>query len=117
MLGGARINMSMSLLLDVISQLCSGITSSSLCNIQATRLNSGGFPQLDDGAVPSPASGSPQDVLLSTPSNNFDMTLDGAAAMSGRCALSPIEKTARCRHIVQNDLQRWHLLMSLRDVL
>ncbi|BDA50540.1 hypothetical protein COCOBI_16-2160 [Coccomyxa sp. Obi] len=50
---------------------------------QATRLNSGGFPQLDDGAAPSPASGSPQDVLLSTPSNNYDIMLDGGAAMSG----------------------------------
>ncbi|EIE20551.1 hypothetical protein COCSUDRAFT_48555 [Coccomyxa subellipsoidea C-169] len=49
----------------------------------ATRLNSGGFAQGDEGGFHSPASGSPQDVLLSTPSNNFDGMIDTGAAMSG----------------------------------
>ncbi|KAK9917946.1 hypothetical protein WJX75_009996 [Coccomyxa subellipsoidea] len=49
----------------------------------ATRLNSRGFPQTDEGGFPSPVSGSPQDLLLSTPSNNFDSMFDTGAAMSG----------------------------------
>lgn len=49
------------------------------------RLNSGGFQSMEEVGLHSPASGSPQDVLLSTPSNNYDLILnDVSGAMSGR---------------------------------
>lgn len=66
---------------------------SSSCIVQATRLNSGGFPQTDEGGFPSPVSGSPQDLLLSTPSNNFDSMFDTGAAMSGRSAAVPFTQS------------------------
>ncbi len=75
--------------------------------MQATRLNSGGFAQGDEGGFHSPASGSPQDVLLSTPSNNFDGLIDTGAAMSGRSAAPSVLSTMQTQKALCGLLQFW----------